>query len=78
MKTMMSSFHFLPAAAEIKRKGMPLPNKILLFLLTCLLSLAGCLLTSKEPVGETPASINPQDWEGTWVSNSSMGGTRVL
>lgn len=67
MKTVMSSFHFFLPKTDMNRKGMPASNKIFI-LAICLLTLIGCVMESQEPVGETPASINPQDWEGTWVS----------
>jgi hypothetical protein len=57
---------------------MPLSNKILLILVICLLTLIGCVMESQEPVGETPASINPQEWEGTWILPEKKTGTSVL
>ncbi len=78
MKTGMSFFRFFQSAPDMIRKGMSASSKIIPILVICLLALAGCLYTSQEPVGETPASINPQEWEGTWVSNDSDAGTRVL
>ena len=78
MKTVMSSFSFFLPAPDLNRKRMPRPNKILPILLICLLAPAGCPMESQEPVGETPASINPQEWEGTWVSNNKEVDTRVL
>jgi hypothetical protein len=78
MKTVMSSFRFFLQVPDMKKKGVPLPNKIILILVICLLTLIGCVIDSQEPVGETPASLNPQEWEGTWVSNDSDAGTRVL
>jgi hypothetical protein len=67
MKTMMSSSRFFLPVPEMRRKGMLLPNKILLVLVVCLLTLMGCV-ESEEPVGETPISIKAQEWEGTWIS----------
>jgi hypothetical protein len=78
MKTLMSSFRFFLPVPDLSRKGMPLSNRILLLLVLCLLALAGCVVEGQEPVGEAPASINPQEWEGTWVSHESDAGTRVL
>jgi hypothetical protein len=78
MKTVMSSFRFFLSWPGTTRRGMPVPNKILLVLVICLLTLIGCLIESQEPVGETPAIINTQEWEGTWVSHESDAGTRVL
>ena len=78
MKTVMRSFRFFLPVSILKREELALSNKILLMLLICLLTLIGCLLPSQGPVGETPASINPQEWEGTWVSNDSDVGTRIL
>jgi hypothetical protein len=79
MKTVMSFFRFFLPAPGMKRKGVPLSNKILLILAICLLTLIGCLVESQEPVGETPASINPREWEGAWVSSENDPGTpRIL
>jgi hypothetical protein len=78
MKTVMTSRRFFQSAPDLIRKGISVLSKIIPILVICLLALAGCLYTSQEPVGETPASINPQEWEGTWVSNDSEAGTRVL
>ena len=78
MKTVMSSFSFFLPAPGMKRKGTPLSNKILLILAICLLTLIGCLVESQEPVGETPASINPREWEGAWVLKDSDAGTTMI
>jgi len=32
-----------------------------------LMLLPGCLVYSKVPVGEGPASIQPKEWEGIWL-----------
>jgi hypothetical protein len=78
MNTVTSFFRFFLPLPEIKRKVVPLSNKILLVLVICLLALAGCLWPSQEPVGETPASINPQEWEGTWVSPGNKTDTDFM
>jgi hypothetical protein len=59
-------------------KGMPPSNKIFLILVIFLITLIGCVLESQEPVGQTPASINPQEWEGTWLLLERNNGTMVL
>jgi hypothetical protein len=78
MKTVMSSLRFFLPVPDLNRRGMPASNKILPILVICLLALAGCLMEVQEPVGEKPASINAQEWEGTWVSNDRDADTRVL
>ena len=78
MKTVMSFFRFLLPVPDMNRKRMSWPNRLLLILLIGLIALAGCVMGSQEPVGETPASINPQEWEGTWVTSDREVYTRVL
>lgn len=78
MKTVMSSFRFFLPVRDMNMKRKPWANKLLSILVICLLTLYGCLLESQEPVGEAPASINPQEWEGTWLSLEKKTDTLVL
>jgi hypothetical protein len=61
MKTLRSSLSFFLTLPDMNRKGTLASNRILLILFVCLLTSIGCVINSQEPVGETPASINPQD-----------------
>ena len=38
--------------------------------LLCLGALAGCEVVSVKPVGNVPMVIEPEDWEGLWVSDT--------
>ena len=79
MKTVMSFSRFFLPVPDLNRKRVPLSNKILLILAICLLTLIGCLVETQEPVGETPASINPQEWEGAWIEDDGYADTnRIL
>jgi hypothetical protein len=78
MKTEMSSLRFLLPKTDMNKMRMLASNKILLILSVCLLTLIGCVMESQDPVGETPACINPQEWEGTWVSPGNKTDTDVM
>lgn len=77
MKTVMSSSRFSLPVPVLKRYGLAVSNEIFLILVFCLLTVIGCF-ESQEPVGETPIGINPQEWEGTWVSLDKKTDTLVL
>jgi hypothetical protein len=78
MKTVMSFFQVFLPKPDMNRKRVLSSNKIILILAICLLTLIGCVMESQEPVGEAPASINPQEWEGTWVSVEKKTNTLVM
>ncbi len=41
--------------------------------------LAGCaVVASKQPVGETPLSLDDSDWEGTWLTEDGTLTVRVV
>ncbi len=53
-----------------------LAMKLLLFVVLALL-LSGCV-TSTHPVGDRPLVLDPEDWEGTWISSHGVGTVQVI